>query len=539
MTYDTGLVVHGRTSRPHFDPATVRRELAVIRDDLHCDAVQIIGGDPERLELAAAAAAELGLEVWFSPYPLELEAEQILTLFRDCAGRAERLRRQGTAVVFVAGVELSVMNRGFLPGESAEERVGRLMGPPGRRAEVMRELGVRVNAFLHEAAAEVRERFRGGLTYAAIQFEQVDWTPFDIVTYELIRSAEVADRFREAVRVLAQGPKPLAITGFGTAAYRGAGDRGGRVLEVVEHDPHTREPIWLNGVYERDEAGQAAYLSELLEIFDSECVDSAFVFLFALAGYPHRPDGDPRDDLDRAGLGIVKLLEGHRGRTYPGMEWEPKAAFDAVARRYRRRPAGGVRASPVAVGAGRRAAERSAVHSAHRVVHHLLDGLRVEDDAVFALHVQDEAVARGEEVQDLRARDHEVLGVLARVAAQFLQGREHRDDRLLGVVQGQEAGGVAPGAVDLRGGEDLLEVVGGELARRERADRLRERGRGRLGVERGLLLAVRVLLLAVGAGLGLLRGLRGRGVLLLGARVRVVAVHGGKSTEAVRGPGGP
>ncbi|WDZ88784.1 hypothetical protein PV789_17625 [Nocardiopsis sp. HUAS JQ3] len=336
MTYDTGFVTHGRMSREHFDPAVVRRELAIIRDDLHCNAVQIIGGDPDRLESAAVAAAELGLEVWFSPYPLELRPEQILTLFRDCAARAERLRRQGATVVFVAGVELSVMNHGFLPGESPEERVEQLMSRPERRVEAMRELGVRVNTFLRDAVATVRERFQGRLTYASIQFEQVDWTPFDIVTYELLRSAEVADRFRDAVRTLARGPKPLAVTGFGTAAYRGAGDRGGRVLDVVEHDPLTRDPVRLNGVYERDEAGQAAYLSELLEIFEAEGVDSAFVFLFALPGYPHRPDGDPRDDLDRAGLGIVKLLEEGRGQSYPDMEWEPKAAFAAVARRYHR-----------------------------------------------------------------------------------------------------------------------------------------------------------------------------------------------------------
>ncbi|RCG21638.1 hypothetical protein DQ392_07910 [Streptomyces reniochalinae] len=336
MTYDTGFVVHGQTSREHFDPEVVRRELALIRDDLHCDAVQVIGGDPERLQLAAGAAAELGLEVWFSPYPLELDPDRILALFRDCAERAERLRREGAAVVFVAGVELSVMNRGFLPGESPEERVGQLMRHPEQRPEALRQLGVRVNAFLRDAAATVRERFGGGLTYAAIQFEQVDWAPFDFMTFELIRSAEVADGFRDAVRTLARGPKPLALTGFGTAAYRGAGDRGGRVLEVVEHDPDTRAPVRLNDVYERDEAGQAAYLSELLEIFETEGVDSAFVFLFALADYPHRPDGDPRDDLDRASLGIVKPLEGRRGRTYPDMEWEPKEAFAAVARRYRR-----------------------------------------------------------------------------------------------------------------------------------------------------------------------------------------------------------
>lgn len=337
MTYDTGFVVHGRNSREHVDPVAVRRELAIIRDDLHCNAVQIIGGDPERLESAAAAAAELGLEVWFSPYPLELDPEQILALFRDCAERAEQLRRQGAEVVYVAGVELSVMNRGFLSGDSAEERVEGLLGDPERRTEAMRAVGIHMNAFLADAVATIRSHFHGKLTYASIQFEQVDWTPFDFATFELIRSAEVADRFREGVRMLAQGPKPLAITGFGTAAYRGAGDRGGRVLEVVAYDPETRAPLRLDDVYDRDEAGQAAYLDELLEIFESEGVDSAFVYLFALPGYPHRPDGDPRDDLDRASLGIVKLLEDRCGETYPDMGWEPKAAFSAVAQRYRRR----------------------------------------------------------------------------------------------------------------------------------------------------------------------------------------------------------
>lgn len=337
IAYDTGFVVHGHTSRERFDPAVVRRELEIIRDDLHCTAVQIVGGDPDRLELAARTATELGLEVWFSPYPLELEPAEILALLRDCAERAERLRRDGAEIVFVTGVELSVMNRGFLDGESTEERVALLLSDPQRRAAAVRELGGRMNAFLRDAVDVVREHFAGPLTYAAIQFEQVDWTPFDFVTYELIRSAEVADRFREGVRVLAAGPKPLAITGFGTASYRGAGDRGGRVLGVVELDPATHRPIRLTDVHERDEAGQAAYLTELLEIFETEGVDSAFVYLFAQHGYPYRPDGDPRDDLDLASLGVVRLLDGEAGTTYPGTEWEPKPAFGAVAEAYGRR----------------------------------------------------------------------------------------------------------------------------------------------------------------------------------------------------------
>lgn len=335
MTYDTGFVRNGEISRTSFDPGVVRRELAIIRDDLHCNAVQVIGGDPGRLELAAGCAAELGLEVWFSPYPLELSPGEILELFTDCAERAERLRESGAEVVFVGGVELSIMNRGFMPGDGVDERLGLLLGDPDGRPERLAEVSARLNDFLREAVAAVRERFRGRVTYAAIPVERVDWTLFDIVSVELIRSAEVADQFREGVRTLVAGGRPVAITGFGTAAYRGAGDRGGRAMEVIEYDDDTGTPLRLNGEYVRDEPGQAAYLSELLEIFDAEGVDSAFVFLFALYNFPHRPDGDSRLDLDLASPGIVKMLEGRSGDTYPGMDWEPKAAFTAVAESYR------------------------------------------------------------------------------------------------------------------------------------------------------------------------------------------------------------
>jgi hypothetical protein len=335
MTYDTGFVRRGEISRERFDPEVVRRELAIIRDDLHCNAVQVTGGDPERLELAAGYAAGLGLEVGLSPYPLELTTDEILPLFADCAERAERLRKAGAEVVFVTGVELSIMNRGFLPGDTLEERLGQLLSQqPDRRRRRLAEVSTRINDFLSNAVAVVRERFRGRITYASIQIERVDWTPFDIVSVELIRSAEVAGQFREGVRNLVAGAKPVAITGFGAATYRGAGDRGGRAMEILEYDEDTGAPVRLNGEYIRDEAGQATYLAELLEIFDTEGVDSTFVFLFALCNLPHRPDGDPRHDLDLASPGIVKMLEGRHGETYPDMAWEPKAAFTTVAECY-------------------------------------------------------------------------------------------------------------------------------------------------------------------------------------------------------------
>jgi hypothetical protein len=262
----------------------------------------------------------------------------MLALFADCAERAERLRRSGAEVVFVTGAELSIMNPGFLPGDSTEERMA-LLSRPDRVREVIGAAGDRVNAFLAEAVAVVRARFGGRVTYASVPLDRVDWTPFDIVSMDVYRSAEIAGTFAETFAAGMRSPalqgKPVAITEFGSATYRGAGDRGAMGLEIVEYDRNG--PVRLTGDHVRDEAGQAAYLRELLEVFDDAGVDSAFVFIFALTDHPHRPGGDPRDDLDLTSYGIVKVLEDADGDTYPGLPWEPKAAFGAVAGYYGRR----------------------------------------------------------------------------------------------------------------------------------------------------------------------------------------------------------
>ncbi|MGW3044915.1 hypothetical protein ACWC9T_33865 [Kitasatospora sp. NPDC001159] len=332
ISYDTGFVRGGAYSRKLFEPAAVERELRIIRDDLHCTAVRIMGGEPDRIELAAGYAAALGLEVWYSPYPLELTGDAMLRLFADCAERAERLRRRGAKVVFVAGAELSLMNPGFLPGDSTDERIA-LLARPERVREHLGAVSGKVNAFLGKAVATVREHFEGPVTYAAVPLERVDWAPFDLVSLDLYRSAEVADRFAAGVRDLTAQGKPVAITEFGSATYRGAGDRGALGLDVVEYDADG--PVRLNGSYERDEPGQAAYLRELLEAFDAGGIDATFVFTFALYDFAHRPDGDPRADLDLASYGVVKVHEGRSGSAYPGLPWEPKAAFTALGEYYR------------------------------------------------------------------------------------------------------------------------------------------------------------------------------------------------------------
>ena len=85
----------------------------------------------------------------------------------------------------------------------------------------------------------------------------------------------------------------------------------------------------------RDEQVQANYLTDVLDMLDEEGVDSAFWFTFASYGYPFSTN--PRHDLDCASYGLVKILDGASGETYPGMPWEPKQAFYRLAECYARR----------------------------------------------------------------------------------------------------------------------------------------------------------------------------------------------------------
>jgi hypothetical protein len=178
------------------------------------------------------------------------------------------------------------------------------------------------------------------VSYASIlPLEGVDWAPFDIIaTDAAYRTAATAARYRENIRAFveqgrAQG-KPVAVTEFGCGTHRAAAEMAGRDGSNIVWGEDGRA-VRPNGEFVRDEEEQARYLRESLDVFDAEGVDAAFVYTFARYDLPHRDD--PHLDLDMMSAGVVKVLDGQRGaddsrgRRYPDMRWEPKAAFDAVA----------------------------------------------------------------------------------------------------------------------------------------------------------------------------------------------------------------
>lgn len=341
INYDTGFFNGDTSTHEPFESDWVRREMRVIRNDLHCTAVRITGGDLDRLAIAATHAADAGLDVWICPFTNGLTQDALLALLADCADCAERLRCRGAEVVLLTGSEISLFTLGFLPGDTLEERLA-LVAAPLRVRPLIAETRTKVNTFLRLAVDTVRARFGGRVSYASLPLEGVDWTRFDIVASDAVyRSAATAARFPELIRTfVAYGHglgKPVAVTESGCMTHRGAGDLARDIHDLVVWSPDGR-PERLKGEFVRDEAVQATYLREVLDVFEAEGVDAAFVYTFARYDLPHRTE--PGQDLDIVSRGIVKLLdaglEATHARRYPDLPWEPKAAFDAVADFYAR-----------------------------------------------------------------------------------------------------------------------------------------------------------------------------------------------------------
>ncbi|WP_372351134.1 hypothetical protein [Streptomyces sp. KL116D] len=307
ITYDTGTFPDPFLTRKTFDAAQVGRDMTTLARDLHCDAVRISGRDPERLDTAARLAADAGLEVWFSPFPVDLRPDEILALFADCAQRAEALRRNGAPVVFVAGCELSAFAHDFLPGDTHRDRLRAMATADMNWWMSLGPVPERLNAFLADAVTTVRAHFGGRITYASGAWEPVDWAPFDLVGLDAYRTAQNAGTFRAHLREALAHGKPVAVTEYGTCAYQGAGELGGMAWQP----PQGAIP---------DEDEQVRYFDELLDVFEEEGVDTALWFSFA--------NYDKPGDRDIASYGVVRMLNESR--------WEPKKVFHAMSTRNQR-----------------------------------------------------------------------------------------------------------------------------------------------------------------------------------------------------------
>jgi len=335
INYDIGTkTLKGKITREVFDAAMVAKEIAIIKNELHCNAIRISGLDIERIGIASEAALKLGLTVLFSPALHYDNRENTLQYILKGAEAAEKLRRQYPNIIYVTGCELTMFTAGFVKGQTGMERIGSIFSPFSMVKNLLgipRTYNKRLNSFLSGSVTEIRKTFKGQITYASGTWEKVDWDLFDMIGIDHYLSAFNKAIYAREIQKYKQVGKPLLITEFGCCAYKGAQDKGAMGWAIVDWDKNRPQ---LKGDYTRDERVQANYLTDCLGIFKNEKVDGAFAFTFATYNYIQADN--PQFDIDMASYGVVKMLPEDKQPGYEGMSWARKEAFFTLGELYKK-----------------------------------------------------------------------------------------------------------------------------------------------------------------------------------------------------------
>jgi len=323
VNYDTGVRYSADyLSLAVWDESVVRRDMEVISGELQCNSVMILGTEPERLRKTAELAIQSGLNVWLQPRLFDGGGEETLNHLLEVAVAAEEHLLGETEVILVVGCELTIFLDGLMPGRTWSTRAKLLtvLWP------LLPLFNQRLNRHLARTLSAVRPVFGGRVTYAAGSWETVDWKGFDLIGVNLYRDRSNKAGYRGTLGKLVETSKPVVITEFGCCTYEGAQTKGGGGHTIIDW---RQVPPVLKGNPRRSEQAQAAHLAEMIEIYQEEGVEGAFVYAFSEPSNPFSTS--PRHDLDTASYGIVKTLPAVEGEAH---RWEPKEAFYEVARRF-------------------------------------------------------------------------------------------------------------------------------------------------------------------------------------------------------------
>jgi hypothetical protein len=328
INYDIGIKFSDNyMSRPFFNTEIVYRELEIIKNDLHCNAIRISGTDIDRLKVASEKALELGFEVWLSPHLHDCSERETNDYTIKCALMAEELRLKWHNVVFILGCELTLFMNGILEGNTIYERISTPNFMKSIKSGVANK---KLNTFLRNTCDNIRNIFKGKITYCSAPLEGVDWSMFDFVCLDYYREQRNKDSYTKILDTYFSYNKPVIISEVGCCTYKGAEDVGGRGFMIIDQS----NPKQLNGTFIRDENVQAREIEDLLMILGNQGIEGIFVFTFVSPALSFNEV--PMYDLDMASFSIVKSYDNKHGTTYSDMPWEPKESFYVIANKYNR-----------------------------------------------------------------------------------------------------------------------------------------------------------------------------------------------------------
>jgi len=333
IQYNSSKKVSGK-----IDLNRLKRDLTLLKK-LNCNAIRMYGTLVDKLFSYSEEALKHGFSVWISPRLIDGTKKETLDYVRFCSRKAEQLRKGYKKVVFIVGNELLIDSRAIFNVARKWQRINFLKSYINFKYSIKNEIAKLrriyqpMHKFLEKTESSIKnfvellritakKCFKGKITYASFPFEKIDWSKFDIVSINFYKSQWNASKYIEELRKFKSFGKPVAITEFGTCAYKGASKLGGAAYDIVKYPEKTIK----EGIV-RDESEQAKYLRELIEIYKKENIFAAFVFDFKEEHKIY--SRNPRKDLDLSSFGIVKVLKNGEVVT--------KKSFDVIKKLYDKR----------------------------------------------------------------------------------------------------------------------------------------------------------------------------------------------------------
>lgn len=335
VVYDVGLQYNsGEYSVENFNADLVRYDMKVIADSLHCNAVRIEGEDISRLEQASLLAAEVGLKVFFNPWWMNADADQVATYMIRAAKTEEQLRKRGVDITFVTGCEFSLFNNGIIEGKNIGERIASLMklqelqDKPAELKKATDMITTELNTALGKIVKGIRKHFNGAVTYSAGTWEQVDWSMFDIIGVDYYRDRQSDEEYLAGIKEYLRYGKPVWVMEVGCCTFEGASKLGGGGFTVLHGVDENGCGIYAGGsAPARSEKEQADYDEQQIRLLSDSGIDGLFIFVFSFPIAPYREIGL---DYDLTAYPIVKSFPKDDPRSRQMPPWQPKEAFHRI-----------------------------------------------------------------------------------------------------------------------------------------------------------------------------------------------------------------
>jgi len=249
------------------DESNMQESVDVITEELGCNAVRIKGYKDDMIEQCANMAIDKDIKTilvgpdygsWRN-IPIEEHTRGIV----EFSSIAERLRQESNSVTLVIGNELTIDTSGIYEGQTYDERIKEI---PQRMHD--KQYHDKLNLHLRAILQGVRTHFNGEVTYAAGDWEDVDWREFDVVGSNEYYASEwyTKAEWVEKLARLRKWGKPVFITETGSASFAGCGRWGAGTWRYVDQ------------AYSEEE--QAENIQKSVEL----CADASMtgMFLFSL-----------------------------------------------------------------------------------------------------------------------------------------------------------------------------------------------------------------------------------------------------------------